>query len=110
PEVAQGLQDFDQFVLGGQPLTGTQYQGLHRQWSGSGVPELRTMAGHLDAAMDVAHPGAWNDWRDNFANYKGIQAASEPMGGAASVAPLSPDKVVSAMYRRTPMRDTAENA
>src|ERR1700733_5468983 len=110
PEVTQGLQDFDQLTTGGVPLTGTQYQGLHQQWNGSGVPELRTMAKNLDAAMDKAHPGAWDEWRDNHANLVGARASSEPMGGAATVSPMDPDKIVGAMYRRTPMRDTAEAA
>jgi hypothetical protein len=110
PEVSQALQDYDQLTTGGAPLTGTAYQGLTRQWNASGVPELRTMATTLDRAMDTAHPGVWDQWRQNYADYSGLKAASDALGGEATTKPLSPDQVVSTMHRRTPMRDTAEAA
>jgi hypothetical protein len=108
PAVQQALANYDQATMGGQPLTGVQYQRLHQAWNAD--PDTRPMAQHLDAAMDAAHPGVWDGWRQNWADYEGLRAASEAMGGEATAKPLSPDKVVSAMYRRTPMRDTAENA
>jgi hypothetical protein len=110
PAVTQGLNDYDQLTLGGAPLSGTQYQGLRQQWNGSGDPTLRRMAGHLDAAMDVAHPGVWDGWRQNWADYEGLKAASDALGGEATTKPLSPDQIVNTMHRRTPMRDTAEAA
>jgi hypothetical protein len=107
PAVARALADFDQATMGGQPLSGQQYERYHRTWGAD--PDTRPMAQHLDAAMDRAHPGAWDDWRTNHANLVGARASADPMGGAATVSPLNPDKIVDAMYRRTPMRDTAEN-
>lgn len=108
PAVATALRDYDQLTLGGQPLTGTQYQRLHRQWNAD--PDTRPMAQHLDAAMDAAHPGVWDGWRQNWANYTGLRSAADRLGGEATLKPLSPDPVVGSMHRRTPMRDTAEAA
>ena len=107
PAVQQALNNYDQATMGGQPLTGVQYQRLHQAWNAD--PDTRPMAQHLDAAMDAAHPGVWNDWRQQWANLQGMQAESDRLGGAAGVAPFSPANVVKSMYRRTPMRDTAEN-
>jgi len=109
PAVQQALNNYDQATMGGQPLTGAQYQRLHQAWNAD--PDTRPMAQHLDAAMDAAHPGVWDQWRQNWADYEGLRAASESMGGEATAKPLSPDKVVGAMYRTdTPMYRTAENA
>ena len=109
PEVTQALKDYDNLTLGGAPLTGKQYQGLTQQWNASGIPELCTMAGHLDNAMDAAHPGMWPQWRQNWADYVGQRASADAAGGAASVNPASPGKIVSVMHARTPMRQTAED-
>lgn len=108
PAVDQALKDYDQLTAGGQPLTGAQYQRLHQTWSAD--RDTYPMAQHLDAAMDHAHPGVWDNWRDHWADVQGMAGASEPMGGAATAHPLSPDAVVQSMQRRTPMRNFAENA
>jgi hypothetical protein len=107
PAVQRALADYDQAIMGGQPLSGVQYQRLHQAWNAD--PDTRPMAQHLDAAMDAAHPGVWNDWRQNWADLEGMQAEADRLGGAAGVAPFSPANIVKSMYRRTPMRDTAEN-
>jgi hypothetical protein len=108
--VQDALHRYDQLVMGQPALDGSHYQALRQEWNASGNPTLRTMADHLDAAMDVAHPGVWNGWRQNWADYEGLRAAADKLGGEATLKPLSPDAVVNAMYRRTPMRDTAEAA
>lgn len=108
--VQQGLNTYDQLVMGQPSLDGSHYQALRQEWNSSGNPTLRTMASHLDDAMDHAHPGVWDGWRQNWADYEGLRAAADKLGGEATLKPLSPDAVVNAMHRRTPMRDTAEAA
>jgi hypothetical protein len=111
PLVEQGLQDYDAMSMGGT-LNGKNYHDLTDQWSNSGIPELREMANSLHGAMNNAtastpYAGAWNTWRQNWADLQGLKAASEGTG-ESTLQPLGPDKVVGAMHRRTPMRDVAE--
>jgi hypothetical protein len=108
--VNNALKTYDQQVMGGQGLSGTNYDEMHREWSQSPVPAVRSMSKVLDQSMDNAHPGVWPAARRAYADYSGLKSESDRLGGAAGVTPFSPDEINKSMYAHTPMRQIAEDA
>jgi len=64
------------------------------------------MSSLVDAAMDKAHPNAWEGWRQNFADNKGL-LAQNVKEGEGTLTPFDPSKVAGAMYKETPMKKFA---
>jgi hypothetical protein len=110
PAVHQAYEDFSNLASGTGQLTGKQYRDLSEQWGNSNNPTIRQMGNMLDAEMEKANP-EWSKWNEDWANYKGLKAASDAAGGAASTGTgLDPTVVRKAMYKPTPMRNFAEAA
>src|ERR1700722_10641249 len=108
-QVVDAIKEFNDKTQSGT-LSGPQYNDLRQRWGSSGIPNLQTMAGHLDDAMDAAHPGVWPQLREDQANYAGLKAHSDKLGGAAVNAPVDPKTITDTMYKKTPMYRTAEDA
>jgi hypothetical protein len=114
PQIQDALNNYDTMTAGGS-LSGKNYHDLTDEWSASGVPELRRMAGTLHGAMDNAtaggpYQGGWDQWRKDEANFAGGRAEAERLGGSADFQPFSPGNVAKAMVKNTPMRDFAQAA
>jgi len=72
PEVHDAYDKFSDSVQNGK-LSGAKYRELRSEWYKSKSPELNEMAGHLDDAMEKAHPGVWSTWMDDLANAKAMK-------------------------------------
>jgi hypothetical protein len=66
------------------------------------------MSGILDNAMDQAHSGVWPQWRQNFGDLTGLEAAHAARAG--DLAPMDPAQILNNQYAVTPMYRTAEAA
>jgi hypothetical protein len=109
PNVHQAYEDFHNLVSGTRLLTGKQYRDLSEQWGSSDNPTIRQMGNLLDNEMEKAHP-EWSKWNEDWANYKGLKAASDAAGGTGTTNGLDPSVVRSTIYKPTGLKKFAEAA